>query len=271
MLRIQLVIGANIVGPDSRRGGLRQRALTLQPLDPTKSRSHHAQNPAATAYNAFIPTMSMSHTTDTLTFNKPRHIKYWLRCLKTHLPTAYQANDSTRMTLACFTISALDLLGALETSTSADERAAYIDWIYRCQHPNGGFRGFTGADPGRLRSERNECWDPANLAATFFALATLIMLGNDLKRVKKRGCLRWLRSLQLEDGSFGEANGEYGKVSGGGDVRFGYCAASVRWVLSRVSDADAVGQEEDINVEALAKSITSLQVGDLSLRLVGWS
>lgn len=169
------------------------------------------------------------------------------------------------MTLACFTISALDLLDALETHTSADERAAYIDWIYRCQHPNGGFRGFTGADPGRQRSEKNECWDPANLAATYFALATLVILGDDLKRVQRRECLQWLRSLQVEDGSFGEGKRAFGEVSGGGDVRFGYCAASVKWILSRGSDSDVVAQEEDINVEALAQSITSLQVGDLSL------
>lgn len=220
---------------------------------------------ATAASNAFILSMSTSYTADTSYFNRPRHIKYWLRCLKTHLPTAYQANDSTRMTLACFTISALDLLNALETYTSAEERAAYIGWIYRCQHPNGGFRGFTGADPGRLRSEGNECWDPANLAATYFALATLVILGDDLKRVKRRECLRWLRSLQLDDGSFGEGTRAFGNISGGGDVRFGYCAASVRWILSSGSHPDATVQEEDFNVEALAESIMSLQVGDWSL------
>lgn len=207
----------------------------------------------------------MSHTADTSYFNKARHVKYWLRCLKTYLPTAYQANDSTRMTLACFTISALDLLNALETHTSADERAAYIDWIYRCQHPNGGFRGFTGADPGRKRSERNECWDPANLAATYFALATLVILGDDLVRVKRRDCLQWLRSLQLNDGSFREGMRAFGKVSGSGDVRFGYCAASVRWILRKGGYSDAMAHEEDFNVEALAQSIMSLQVGTLSL------
>ena len=213
--------------------------------------------------------MSALHVPDTSTFNKSRHIKYWLRCLKTHLPTLYQSNDSTRMTLAFFTISALDLLGALETSTTADERTTYVDWIYRCQHPDGGFRGFTGSDLGQLRSESNECWDPANLAATYFALATLVVLGDDLGRLKRRECLKWMRGLQLDDGSFGEARGEQGKLSGGRDVRFGYCAASIRWILNRGREREAVTQEEDIDVEALTRCIMSLEVGTLKLRRCG--
>lgn len=212
--------------------------------------------------------MASTHIPDNSTFNKARHVKYWLRCLKTHLPTLYQSNDATRMTLAFFIISALDLLDALEPITSADERTAYIDWIYRCQHPEGGFRGFTGTDLGALRSESNECWDPANLAATFFALATLIILGDDLTRVNTRECLAWLKGLQLDNGSFGEARTENGKTSGVGDARYGYCAASVRWILQNRNGGGAMGQEKDIDVHALARSITCLQVSHTKPPLV---
>ena len=172
----------------------------------------------------------------------------------------YQSNDSSRMTLAFFTVSALDLLDALESSISVDERAAYVDWIYHCQHPRGGFSGFSGADLGPLRSAKNDCWNPANLAATYFALATLLVLGDDLDRVKRRECLRWIQGLQLEDGSFGEGTGEEGRVNGGKDVRFGYCAAGVRWILNRGSERAATAQAEDINVEALVRSVISLEV-----------
>ncbi|KAI4132206.1 MAG: hypothetical protein LQ347_002665, partial [Umbilicaria vellea] len=110
--------------------------------------------------------MTPSITPDTSVFNKERHIKYWLRCLKTFLPTAYTSSDSNRVSLAYFTLSALDLLGALRLHTTALERAQYADWIYHCQHPSGGFRGFTGTDVGALRDAGNAHWDPANLPAT---------------------------------------------------------------------------------------------------------
>lgn len=190
------------------------------------------------------------------TLNKAVHIRYWLRCLKIHLPTQYTSNDSQRATLAFFTLSALDLLGVLHERTTADERAAYVKWIYRCQHPDGGFRGFTGADAGQ---SRESCWDPANMAATYFSLASLLVLGDDMKQVKRKECLKWIRRLQLEDGSFGEAIGKGGKVEGGRDARYCYCAVAVRWILQ----AGEAGEQnhEDINVGALIRFITSSQVG----------
>ncbi len=166
------------------------------------------------------------------------------------------------MTLAFFTLSALDLLGVLFDRTSASERAGYTEWIYRCQHPQGGFRGFTGADAGEARYDHIPgTWDPANLAATFFALAALAVLGDALERVKRRECLAWLGRLQQEDGSFGEVVGEGGNVEGGGDIRYCYLAAAIRWML-RI-DLKNGGDEEDIkdiNVPALVTFITSSQV-----------
>lgn len=203
--------------------------------------------------------MSSSHSS---IFNKAQHIKYWLRCLKTHLPTQYSSNDSQRTTFAFFTLSALDLLGVLHERTSASERAEYGEWIYRCQHPDGGFRGFTGADVARARSDKQPgSWDPANLAATFFALAALTVLGDGLERVKRRECLVWLERLQLEDGSFGEAVGEGGKIEGGGDIRYCYLAAAVRWILQvyEKKEEDEDGGK-DIDVVALVEFITSSQV-----------
>ena len=204
--------------------------------------------------------MASSIASGSPTLNLSQHIKYWLRCLKTHLPTLYQSNDSTRMTLAFFIISALDLLDALKTHTSDEERKAYVAWIYRCQHPNGGFRGFTGADLGSSRNEQNECWDPANLAATYFALATLMVLEDDLQGVKVAECLCWLRQLQRADGGFGETRMAQGQVSGGSDVRFCYCAAGVRWILRQRRPTAIRIDQEDIDVEKLLHFILSLQV-----------
>ncbi|KAL8874686.1 MAG: hypothetical protein Q9174_000026 [Haloplaca sp. 1 TL-2023] len=164
-------------------------------------------------------------------FNKATHVRYFLRCLRTHLPTAYSSNDSQRMTLAFFILCALDILGALEDNTTEEERSSYIDWIYHCQHPNGGFRGFTGGDMGHQRADSNAQWDPANIAATYFALLNLTLLGDGLGRVNKRACLAWLKDLQLPDGTFGEALGINGQVGEGQDMRFCYCAAVISWIL----------------------------------------
>lgn len=166
-------------------------------------------------------------------FHKAKHVRYWLRCLKTLLPSAYESQDSQRMTLACFTLSALDLLDALHGNTSVEERQSYVQWIYRCQHPQGGFKGFTGASGGDASSHEGKYWDPANLAATFFALSALMILDDDLLRVKKIDCLHWVRRLQRADGGFGEALGKDDVIEGGGDMRHCYLAAAVRWILRR--------------------------------------
>lgn len=199
------------------------------------------------------------------TLHKARHIKYWLRCLKTHLPTAYTPNDSQRITLAFFILSALDLLGVLHEKTTPAERTEYVEWILLCQHPGGGFRGFTGtmyggqSDGGTSTNE----WDPANLAATYFALAALVVLGEGMQKVRTKETLNWLRSLQRPNGSFGEALGKGGRVEGGEDMRFCYLAALVRSCLRK----GAMEEMDDIDVEALVRYIESSVVRPDTFRL----
>lgn len=199
----------------------------------------------------------MSHSPDHSVFHKQKHINYWLRCLKTHLPTAYTPNDSQRVTLAFFILSALDLLGALHTHSTNIEREEYIGWILRCQHPNGGFRGFTGT---MLGEEHRACeWDAANLAATYFALAALAILGNGIERVERKKCLEWVRGLQRANGSFGEGVGKDGKIEGAEDMRFAQLAVGVRWFLRRENTADV----DDIDVEGLLGWIESSVVSTI--------
>ncbi|KAK2768860.1 hypothetical protein FQN54_000720 [Arachnomyces sp. PD_36] len=198
-------------------------------------------------------------------FRKDRHIKYFLRCLKTFLPHHYTSNDANRMTLGFFTIAGLDLLNVLQSNTTPEERQGYIDWVYHCQVPpsangsGGGFRGFTGTDFGAdKRTPENEGWDPANVPATFFALMILIMLGDDLVRVRRGDCLRWLRAMQREDGSFGEVLGCGGKIEGGNDPRFCCCASGVRYIL-RGRDSKGIPGVEDINVPKLVSYVEACQ------------
>ncbi|KAL6235171.1 hypothetical protein BDW75DRAFT_147991 [Aspergillus navahoensis] len=195
-------------------------------------------------------------------FTKDRHVTFFLRCLKTFLPGLYTSNDSNRMLLAFFIVAGLDLLGALESKTTLEERQGYIEWIYRCQVPSGGFRGFTGTDFGtELRRPENEAWDPANVPSTFFALVILLILGDDLSRVKRNECLKWLPKMQRPNGSFGEVLGPEEQIEGGGDLRFCCFAAGTRYIL-RGKKGIGLDGIEDIDVEKLVAFIESCQAYD---------
>ena len=194
------------------------------------------------------------------TLDKERHIKYWQRCLKSYLPTQYTSNDSNRMTLGFFILSALDLLGAGADTFSEKERANTRDWILQCQHPSGGFC----ASPNHKFPESyyvdagfgKQQMDPANLPATFFAILSLTFVAG-LDGINRYACLKWLKSLQREDGSFGELITQEGEIKGGSDMRHCQVAAAVRWMLNGETE---VSREVDIDVEALVNHIQSGQV-----------
>jgi geranylgeranyl transferase type-1 subunit beta len=203
-----------------------------------------------------------------VSFNTERHVKYYLRCLKTFLPSAYTSNDSNRMLLAYLTLSGLDVLGVLQSKTTLEERGGYIDWLYHCQVPTGGFRGFPGTDFGaERRNKDNEAWDPANVPATFFALVNLLILGDDLSRVKRRECLQWLPTVQRGDGSFGELVGPDGSLGGARDLRYCCCAAGIRYILRGNDGLEGV---PDIDVSGLVSFIEACQVGRVGFWLGDW-
>lgn len=165
----------------------------------------------------------------------PQHLKYWLRCFKTLIPSHYTSADSSRLSLVYFTISALDILGY---EFSQLDRSNSIAWIYSLQHPKGGFRSSPSIDLsppylciGQIPSDERGRWDQPDLPGTFFALICLGILRDDFRRLERIHCLHWLRSLQRTDGSFGDFLGPDGQIAGGADSRFSYFAAAVRWIL----------------------------------------
>jgi geranylgeranyl transferase type-1 subunit beta len=192
-----------------------------------------------------------------------RHIKYWQRCLRTLLPTAYTSNDSSRMALGFFILSALDLLGAGAETIPEKGRANIRDWILRCQHPYGGFCGSPNhrypdgyyVDVGQGK----QLMDPANLPATYFAILSLSFVGT-LDPIKRKECLRWLKTLQREDGSFGEFVTADGKIQGGRDMRYCYVATAIRWMLRGDAPLSDEEKEEDMDVEKLVDHLRSAQV-----------
>lgn len=162
------------------------------------------------------------------------------------------------MYLAYLIVSALELLNVLEESMTNDERAGYINWIYHCQHPCGGFRMWPGTDFGVRSSNDNAKWDPAHVPATYFALTTLLTLGDDLDRVDHQRTLEWLRTMQRTDGSFGETMIN-GQIEGGNDPRFTYCATGCRYILRSQCTEGSI-PSDDFDIAALVRSICDSQV-----------
>lgn len=68
---------------------------------------------------------------------------------------------------------------------------------------------------------------------TYTALACLVILGDDLRRVNREAVLAGIRRLQLPNGSF------YSTAEGSeNDMRFVYCAACVCYMLQDWSAMD---------------------------------
>ncbi|CAI6341582.1 unnamed protein product [Periconia digitata] len=193
--------------------------------------------------------------------NYSAHIRYWRRNLKTFLPHHYTGNDANRMILGLFILSALDILGDLPSALSAEERQGYIDWVYLCQLPEGGFRPAPATHLGDARNDDNGIWDPAHVPGTFFALSTLAILGDDLERVKRREILIWLNTVQKPEGGFGETLGEGDRIEGGDDSRFGYMATAIRWILRGTREGPLDGVP-DIRVDHLVQCIRDAEAYD---------
>ncbi|KAG0233543.1 hypothetical protein BGW42_007378 [Actinomortierella wolfii] len=65
-------------------------------------------------------------------FEREKHIKYFKRCLQM-LPHQYTSMDTHRLSLGCFVLSALELLGALDEVVTEKDRKDWIEWIYAQQ------------------------------------------------------------------------------------------------------------------------------------------
>uniref|UniRef100_A0A3P9LF22 Geranylgeranyl transferase type-1 subunit beta n=1 Tax=Oryzias latipes TaxID=8090 RepID=A0A3P9LF22_ORYLA len=165
-------------------------------------------------------------------FLKDRHVRFFQRTLQV-LPERYASLETTRLSIVFFALSGLDVLGSLDVI----DKDLIIEWIYSQQvlptddKSNLGRCGFRGSShigipystkgPGVLHP-----YDSGHVAMTYTGLCSLLILGDDLSRVNKQGCLAGLRALQLEDGSF------YSVPEGSeNDIRFIYCAACICFML----------------------------------------
>ncbi|KAI1200991.1 terpenoid cyclases/protein prenyltransferase alpha-alpha toroid [Nemania serpens] len=203
-----------------------------------------------------------------------RHIQYWQRCFRSVLPHHYTSNDSIRLTLGFFIISALDLLSPSSPTPliTSEDRPRLRAWVLRLQHPHGGFCGsphhvlppsFTSRFDAETKTYVARDPANANIAATGFALLCLGILAegsgaNAFSGVDRVRTLTWLKKLQRDDGSFGEVLTSDGHISGGRDMRYCYIAAIIRWALG----AGEGDRSLDFNVDALVKHIRRAQTFD---------
>ncbi|KAF3911607.1 hypothetical protein AA313_de0200708 [Arthrobotrys entomopaga] len=221
---------------------------------------------------ADIPTASTSAETAAApakpraTFNRERNIKYWLRCLRTLLPTEYTSNDLNRTSLAFFCVNGLSVIGELGNLTKPEEHEQWINWLYSCQVPSGaGFRGGPATNLSDRLTPENEIWDPPTLPGTFFCLITLLSLGDDLSRVNREGTLEWLATLQRPDGSFAEMRSGIEDLEKDHtltrDPRFIYLAAAVRWLL-RGEEGSLSREVKDIDIDQAVRYLQAAEAHD---------
>lgn len=188
-----------------------------------------------------------------------RHVNYLLKSLrKSTSGTPLDVAEANRLSSLFFVVSGLDLLRALDARLSHSDKQDIIEWIYSYQvdvsrviippdlFNNGDDNGaiLTGYD---IKSKRivhagfratsmitNEIpLDCGVLTMTYCALATLVILGDDLKRVDRHSVIAGMRQLQLPDGSFKPS-----ALGGESDMRLVYCAVAVSKLLNDWSGID---------------------------------
>ncbi|RZC41524.1 geranylgeranyl transferase type-1 subunit beta [Asbolus verrucosus] len=179
-------------------------------------------------------------------FNPKSHKKYLLRILH-GLPSSLSSMDTHRVILIYFAISGLDLLNELD---SVPNKQSIIDWIYSLQVCDdtelvSGFQGSPTLNT-KLNNGQNALYKWGHIATTYSALATLVILGDNLERIDKASIIQSLRTLQLSNGCYMGA-----KEGTEHDMRFVFCAACISYILD-----DWSGMDIDKTVDFIIKSIS---------------
>jgi len=205
-------------------------------------------------------------------FSYQTHINFFLAHLKM-VPIHYKSLDTNRLTMLYFCLSALDVLGVLDSTLDKTRglRQHIVDFVYAMQvHPHPGradhdrfaacgFRGSSylgepfccghgGQAEQAAKAGRVNSYDEGHIAATYCALCVLLMCGDDLQRVNKKAVIEGLKSLQ-------QSNGSFCPTSSGGesDTRFVYCACAISTILEDWSG---------VSKDAAAKYIADSQAYD---------
>ncbi|KAH3672225.1 hypothetical protein WICPIJ_010077 [Wickerhamomyces pijperi] len=182
--------------------------------------------------------------------NTARHIKYFKMCL-TALPSRAQKQDSNKLLLIYCSVCALSLLGYEFT---AEEKKDISAFIYLHYVPTG--EGFRGSLTHKLQPWNR--YDPGTLANTYSALCILITLGDEYrKKLDSEAIMKYIKSTQIENGSFLSILDIDGKPFGDGDLRQCYLAASIRKLLQYPANG-----VNDFDVDKMQQYIISSRAYD---------
>ena len=161
-------------------------------------------------------------------FSFHRHSKYF-EMMSGCLPSVLEEYDSIRISILFFSLSGMDLLGTLDKYKGKEQT---IDWIYSTllvDHNaiKTGFRGFSIGNEFSPHGSIEFClFDTGHLAMTYTAIASLLILGDDLSRLDRELIARTVGNLQTPEGSFLSC------LEGGEcDMRYVYCACCVCYIL----------------------------------------
>lgn len=150
-----------------------------------------------------------------------------------------------RLALAHFALSALSLLGVLDTKLSSKDREEAREWIYAQQLSTGGFRGSNSIASTSL--------DTAHLINSYAALLSLLLLEDALTGVYEEGLMSFVVACQEEDGSFAPYPNSTER-----DVRSTYAAFAICRILDCWSSID---------VDKAVTYLLSCKVGSLLARM----
>ncbi|KAJ3384313.1 Geranylgeranyl transferase type-1 subunit beta [Entophlyctis sp. JEL0112] len=182
-----------------------------------------------------------------------RHDERFFRRGLAVLPHYLCEYDTSRMAMAFYAISGLDICNAVSANISDKDRADWIDWVYAQQvvpawdvsteirtDPSAwksfGFRGSSSSgrrhNPHQTKEEY-QSYDTAHIAMTYTALAILVILGDDMSRVNRSAITHALKCSQTPAGSF-IASADSPEA----DMRFVFAACAISYFLNDFSGID---------------------------------
>ncbi|CAF1143559.1 unnamed protein product [Adineta ricciae] len=160
------------------------------------------------------------------------HSKYFARCL-TVLPSQTSSLDNSRVTIAFYSLSGLDLLQYLPIALPYNA-SELISWIYSLQLiTDADVCGFRGSSCMITSRTTPNAYDHVHITMTMAALISLLLLGDDLEKVQRSRIASSLTHLQLPTGAFLAT-----QLSTENDLRFVYCACVIAYVLNDWSGID---------------------------------
>ena len=178
-----------------------------------------------------------------------KHEKFFQRCLIA-LPSAAASEDSNKLAIIFFCLQGLQLLNKLEFTK--EERLFHEDYIWNLFYIDR--ETFSTFRSTPYFSQAGESYDYGNISACFFALASLVLLQSDLKRLDRSKVMRYLKKCQVshgpDKGGFVPFDNEY--EFGDPDLRQCYMALLVRQLLLCQGEVN-----DDIDLESLQEFILS--------------